>query len=132
MELKAATFTLKSKKFNNTAEIGIQVPQVTTLEDGVQFCGGEAQFLGIFNSFLAQRAPGGLRSAAATLEKTAANWNEFYDQVVDKSALPSEYVPREQGVSMKAVKENVDKLRSMSAEEKSNLSKDDLLALLGI
>lgn len=131
MELKAATFTLKSKKFDKTQELDIQVPQVTTIEDGVQFCGGEGQFLNIFNAFLAQRAPGGLRSAASTIEKTANTWEDLLRQVQEKITLPSEYVPREQGVSMKAVKENVDRIRSMSAAEKAKLSVDELLELLG-
>jgi hypothetical protein len=103
----------------------LEFPQVDTLTEAVEYCGGEEKLVELFNDLIYGRSKNG----ALAIVRNAPADQSVADAIERAKQYAKTYNPAAERVSKASVLEGVDRLRSMKDDLK-NMSQEELLALL--
>jgi hypothetical protein len=108
--------------------VEVEVPQVESLDEAVQFCGGEQGLLDYLNSNIETAAKNGGRAALRNAPKDA-NVDELKNKVIDLVRKYSPETSAERGPSKAKKAEAFDKVAELVNSGKE-FTREELLAML--
>lgn len=126
--VKADKPVTTNHKDHGKIEVEVEVPQVESVEEAVQFCGGPDGFLAYFNGNLETSAKNGGRAFLRNIAKDA-NLEEVHGKARD---LVKNYTPEAaatRGPSVKAKAETLDKVAEL-VNSGREFTREELLAML--